>query len=306
MSGPLDSYRSADVLVDSSAYNSRGELFQTTDPSGTVNQSVFDDAGRTVTTIQNFQEGTSAGSDTNVTVEQTYSPDGKIATLTAVNPVTGDQVTTYLYGTSLTDGNDIARSDLLAAIVYPAAVESTDQVVFKYNQQSQIKQKTDQNGTVHQYHFDGLGRALNDVLIAVGAGVDTSVQSISYAYEIRGMISQVTSFSDAAGFFPVNQVTLTYNEFEQLISDAQNHTGAGGTPPQVQYGYANGTANTTRRTSITYPNGRVLNLDYASGEDDALSRVTNLTIAGESTACSSRTSILARSHSRAQRIRNQA
>ena len=43
----------------------------------------------------------------------------------------------------------------------------------------------------------------------------------------------------------------------------------------MNYGYADGTANTIRRTSITYPNGRVLNIEYATGtEDDTLSRVT--------------------------------
>ena len=116
-------------------------------------------------------------------------------------------------------------------------------------------------------------------MATLGAGVDGSVRSIQTAYEIRGMISQVTSTSDTAGTTPVNQVVLTYNQFEQLITDGQNHSGAGGSPPAVNYGYADGTANTIRPTSITYPNGRVLNITYASGDDDALSRVTNLAFA---------------------------
>ena len=181
-----------------------------------------------------------------------------------------------MYGTSLTAGSDIARSDLLVAEIYPDATDATDQVSYQYNRQSQVKQQQDQNGNVHQYAFDGLGRTTSDAVTTLGAGVDGSVLRIDTAYEIRGMVNQVTSFSDVAGATAVNQVTLTYNQFEQLTSDAQNHSGAGGTPPSVGYGYADGAANTVRPVSITYPNGRVLNINYASGEDDSLSRVTSL------------------------------
>ena len=234
--------------------------------------------------IQNYQTAASGICDANVTTKTTYAPDGGVATLTAVNPATGDQTTTYLYGTALGNGNAIARSDLLAATVYPNATDATDQVTYEYNLQSQVQQKQDQNGNVHQYSFDGLGRTTSDAVTTLGSGVDDGVLRIDTAYEIRGMVSQVTSYSDVAGTTPVNQVSLTYNEFEQLITDAQNHSGSGGSPPAVNYGYADGTANTIRRTSITYPNGRVLNIEYATGaEDDTLSRVTDLAIAGEST-----------------------
>ena len=70
--------------------------------------------------IQNYQDGTVYWSypDEDVTVETAYTADGQIATLTAKNPATGDQVTTYVYGTTLTD-SDIARADLLRAEIYP-------------------------------------------------------------------------------------------------------------------------------------------------------------------------------------------
>jgi hypothetical protein len=42
--------------------------------------------------------------------------------------------------------------------------------------------------------------------------------------------------------------------------------------PQIGFGYADGTSNHTRRTAITYPNGRVLRHEYSSGADDVLSR----------------------------------
>ena len=45
--------------------------------------------------------------------------------------------------------------------------------------------------------------------------------------------------------------------------------------PNVQYGYANGSANTVRPTSLTYPDDRVLTYDYGTtdGIDDASSRI---------------------------------
>ncbi len=48
--------------------------------------------------------------------------------------------------------------------------------------------------------------------------------------------------------------------------------------PFVQYAYANGSANTVRPTSVTYPDGRVISQDYGSTGSmaDALSRVASI------------------------------
>jgi RHS repeat-associated protein len=47
------------------------------------------------------------------------------------------------------------------------------------------------------------------------------------------------------------------------------------TTPKVQYGYASGSANTIRPTTVTYPNGRVITYSYGGGDSmsDALSRI---------------------------------
>ncbi|RCS48297.1 hypothetical protein DTL42_13510 [Bremerella cremea] len=78
----------------------------------------------------------------------------------------------------------------------------------------------------------------------------------------------------------VIQVQFAYNDFGQLITDYQAQGGAvnTSTSPKVQYGYANGSANTIRPTTLTYPNGRVLTYDYGAsdGMDDAASRVASL------------------------------
>ncbi len=51
-----------------------------------------------------------------------------------------------------------------------------------------------------------------------------------------------------------------------------------GTSPKVQYAYATGSDNTIRPTTLTYPDGRVLNYNYGSsgGTDDSLSRIASL------------------------------
>ena len=58
----------------------------------------------------------------------------------------------------------------------------------------------------------------------------------------------------------VNDAQMVYNDFGQLATDYQSHSGAvnTSTSPSVQYDYADGSANTIRPTTMTYPNGRVL------------------------------------------------
>ena len=86
----------------------------------------------------------------------------------------------------------------------------------------------------------------------------------------------------------VNEVENLYNDFWQLNQQFQEHSGAvsTGTSLNVQYGYADGTGNSSRPTSVTYPNGNVLNLGYGSSgsPDDLLSRVTSLALGSDTVA----------------------
>ena len=163
------------VLVSSVQYNARGEADTTTDPAGREDRTFFDDAGRVTKTIQNYVDGTvsAAAPDEDVTVETTYNADGQVATLTAKNPTTGDQVTRYVYGTA--QGGitpKIYRNDLLRAEIYPDSDDTTDlsdgvdgvydRVEMKYNRQGELIEKKDQNQTVHAFSFDALGRLTED------------------------------------------------------------------------------------------------------------------------------------------------
>ncbi len=71
-----------------------------------------------------------------------------------------------------------------------------------------------------------------------------------------------------------------YNGLGQLTTEYQSHSGVvnTSTTPSVQYAYvlmASG-ANNSRMTSMTYPNGRVVSYNYASGLDSSISRLTSI------------------------------
>jgi hypothetical protein len=103
------------------------------------------------------------------------------------------------------------------------------------------------------------------------------------AYDGQGNAYLFTSYSDTGGTTIVNQVQRSFNGYGQLTQEWQAHGGAVNTSisPSVQYGYGvlgqgNTNGNQSRLTSITYPNGRVINYNYASGVDDAISRLTSI------------------------------
>jgi YD repeat-containing protein len=95
------------------AFDNAGRLNQSTDPKGIVSQMTFDAAGRVTQTIEDYGTGL-----LNRTTNTTYALDGQVATLTAVNSATGNQTTTYTYGTVLASSG-VARNDLLASVTYP-------------------------------------------------------------------------------------------------------------------------------------------------------------------------------------------
>ena len=273
--------RSDTVLVSSTEFNSTGEAYKTIDPAGTESRQEYDDLGRVIKTIQNYVDGTPGpGSDTDVTVERTYNADGALLTLTAKNSTTGDQVTRYVYGTATGGGSPlIHRNDLLRAEIYPDPDDTTalgngsdgvyDRVEYEYNRQGELVEMTDQNGTVHEYDYDQLGRLTQDRVTTVGLGIENRVLRVQQTYEVRGMLQTVTNYSNATvgSGWVLSEVKFVYNDFGQLETEYQDHDAVVNTQatPKVGYGYANGSNNHTRRTKITYPDGRELNFNYGDG-----------------------------------------
>lgn len=269
---------SSTVLLTTTTYNDRGEANLITDPAGMVTESGFDDAGRIINEVQDYS--VSPG-HLNRRINYTYNADGKLAILNVHNETTGDQVTIYTYGTTLS-ASDIASNDYLVGVKYPDSTGPSDQVTFSYNRQGQTKLMTDQLGTAHVLEYDLLGRQIHDRVTTLGSGVDGSIRRISMTYEVRGMLQNVTSYNNATvgSGSVVNDVQHAYNSFSQLTTQYQSHLGAVNTSstPSVQYAYADGSDNTIRPTSTTYPNGRVINLNYGTSGamNDQLSRIGSL------------------------------
>ena len=280
--------RGDDVLVTSTGFNSDGEGSSTIDAAGKEDREEFDDAGRRTRRIENYKASPS-GADESVTTEWTYTPDNQVKTFKAVNSDTGDQVTKYVYGTTLTESG-VARNDLLRAEIYPDSddVDSPlgdgtdgiyDRIEHRYDRQGNRTEKKDQNETVHTYDYDKLGRLTHDRVTALGSGVDGAVRRISTTYEVRGLPLKTTSYDNATvgSGTVVNEVERIHNSFGQLVTEYQEHSGAVNTSTsmKVQYAYADGSANHVRQTSLTYPNGRMITYDYGSSGsiDDVLSRV---------------------------------
>lgn len=141
-----------------------------------------------------------------------------------------------------------------------------DQVTQAYNRQSQRTSLADQNGSVHTFDYDLLGRPTEDRVTTLGTNVDGAVRRIETAYEVRGLVSRSTSFDSAAvgAGSVVNETKFEHNSFGQSVNTYQSHSGAVNvlSTPSVQTGYADGSSNTVRPATLTYPNGRVLTYDY--------------------------------------------
>jgi len=281
--------RSNTVLVTTNHYKDDGDANAIIDPQGLDTRWENDDAGRRIRLFENFVEGCPEKSRVS---EYEWHPSGQLQQLTLVNADTGNQVTMWTYGTTLED-SAVASNNLPRTKIYP---ESEDrpagpsgayaQLHYAYNRQGQQTTFIDADGTEHDYAYDQLGRLTIDAVPTLGPGLDDSILRIERAYEVRGMLQTITSFSAVSGGTVVNESAFTYDPFRNLITDQQSHSGPVvlGTTPQVGYSYADGSANTVRRTSTIYPNGQALNVQYGAvnSADDHLNRVTALQLASES------------------------
>ena len=255
------------VLVSQSIYNIAGEMEDVVDPLAKIDRTEYDDAGRVTQVTMNYGQ-----SPTEVT--STEYEDGLMSKQIADNSTTGNQETTYTYGVTLTN-SEIASNDLLQSVTYPDSGE----VIYEYNRQGDQITMTDQNGTVHDYEYDQLGRRFKDK-VTVGTDVDDSVQRIETAYDNRMRVEKVTSYDAPSGGDVTSQVQYQYNDFSQVMTEYQQHGEEvnTSTSPNVQYAYEDGSHNNIRPTSMTYPDGRALAYQYGDEDDanDQLSRIQNL------------------------------
>src|SRR5205823_2605885 len=118
-------------------------------------------------------------------------------------PGGGYQKTQYVYGVTTSGGSAVTSNDVLTAVQHPdpstGAPSSSQQESYLVNALGQVTQYTDQNGNVHQYTYDVLGRLTIDAVTTLGSGVDGAVRRIEYAYDAHGNLSTITSYDAATG-----------------------------------------------------------------------------------------------------------
>jgi hypothetical protein len=228
-----------------------------------------------VFTVQNFTSFTSLSSpgntaaDKDVATAYTYNGLGSLETLTAVNPTTGNQITKYLY-------EDPSNASLETSAIYPDSSDTSssgvDQVKTSYYLDGSVKNRTDQNSTVHTYAYDAQRRAIADEVTTLGSDVDGTVRKITKTYNSFGALETISSL-DASGNV-VNQNRYEYDTNQNLFKLYSNPSGAVtiASTPYIQYTY-DATKN-LRPTSMTYPSGTTVNYAYGTsgGIDDLASR----------------------------------
>ena len=273
--------RSDTVLVNSTEYDSAGRAFKSIDPKGLENRTYFDALGRTVKTIANYVDGTVSDTD-DKTTEYAFGPAGMIS-LTAKLTGGGGQTTEWVYGVTAGGGSAVTSNDVISAVKFPdpstGSASSSSQDVYAINALGNNITYTDRNGSAHTYTFDVMGRLTADAVTTLGSGVNGAVRRIEVGYDAQGNSALFTSYDAASGGTVVNQISRDFNGLGQLTSEWQDHAGAvTGSTPRVQYAHAEMSfgANHSRPISMTYPNGKILTFNYASGLDATLSRISSL------------------------------
>ncbi len=274
--------RSDTVLVTSYLYDTAGRLKDVTDPRGLTSRTEYDLMGRTAKSIQNYVDGVVSDADDKTTVYG-YGPAG-MNSLTSLVTGGGGQTTESVYGVSPATGSTITSNDIVGATRWPdpttGAASSSEQETTAVNALGQTLTATDRNGNVHTLTYDVLGRVVSDAVTTLGTGVDGAVRRVDYAYDSQGNQFLVTSYDAASGGTIVNQVKREFNGLGQLTAVWQSHAGAvTGSSPKVGYTYTEmaGGANHSRLTGMTYPSGYSVGVNYASGLDSTISRMTSFT-----------------------------
>ncbi|MCP3996160.1 MAG: hypothetical protein GY722_14035, partial [bacterium] len=289
--------RSDNALRTDYAYYTDGALKSTTDPRDLETRYDYDDAGRQVTVIRNYVNGTPSGvtgdDDAHTRTEYTdglrtklwvdFDGDGTVDT--------GDQDTIYTYSTSKgasAGDSKIGTGHLLQKIQYPDSSGGTDVVTFAYNAQSQRIYKKDQAGIVIETDFDDSGREEHRRVTTLDADFDGDVRRISTTYDVLGRWELITQYDNATvGSGSVtDEVKYTYEGWGYISTIEQDNNSAvassGGDEYEISYTYEKKQAigrNTIRRVNFVAPSGNTFDHEYRSvGDrfDDDCSRVTHI------------------------------
>jgi RHS repeat-associated protein len=264
--------RSDSVLVTSFAYNAAGRLETVTDPKNIAAKTTYDDLGRTVKVEeadgQNEERWTLTGYDGLSNTTQLVADIDKDDTTLSGGAWTtdaDDQVTTYTFYNSTRSPYHAA---LPTQIKYPDGDDTDDNVQTTYAldgrpAERRLQKLAGQNDRpVLAFDYDDTLRRLTKQRLTQAGGVDTTVQSVAYAYSL-GRTYLLTSYptNDCSGT-PLNQVYRTYNNaFGILWGEYQEHEGAADDDSSLRVVYSFATTVSggvytygRRLTSVCYPN----------------------------------------------------
>ena len=263
------------ILITETRYNAAGRRHEMVAPDGVVERNNFDALGQITRQIE------ACGTDAQRTQQFRWHTSSQMEFLILENPDTGQQVTQWIFGTTL-DTSEVARNDVVIGKRYPTGESSQ----FTLNRQGEYQSEIQPNGTEHQYNRNKVGKVIHDRVTSLGPEIDDSVLRISTVFNNRGFEETITTYDHAtvgSGAI-VNQVKKEYDAFNHMISDAQEHDGAvDANTPEVGYTVSDGSNNTLRKTSVSTPSGQKLNYDYGAADsiEDAFNRPAALKVDGE-------------------------
>ena len=273
-------FRSDTTLVTSYGYDVGGFLKLITDPRGIATRQVNDQLGRTVQKIDN---ATADGAEQPGSRSTRYSYDGLDHLLlvgvynTLPDGTTHFESTNYQYGPAGAEGGSVLlTNDQLGHITYSGNFIEK----YAYNALGEVTKKRDRNGTLHEYEHDLGGRVTGDVVTDYGTAdddLDQYVDKLAFGYDALGRVTSARSEGGTgSGWAVLNEVKREYNDFGQLSTESQAHSGAvNGTTPRVSYDYlmVNGASQLDR---MSYPSGGQ-NATYAY---DAIGRPSQVSFNG--------------------------
>ncbi len=253
---------SASVIVTRTVYHTDGTVAESIDPKGRRTRYAYDDAGRVVATIANY-----TGASTPITGEvrdhdiyTRYAYEHGLRRFVWTDKTGGftggfppsvgasDQVTEYIYGTTLQDPDEpmesgIASGHLLREVVYPEQEDmqpKADRAVrYAYNAQGQVIWTEDQDGNIIRTIHDELGRETARRVTSLATGYDGTVRRIGMTYLDRGMVDRVTQYNAPTAGSVVDEVQYTYDGWGNVLSFVQDVDPGNRDPFQVEYGYVN-------------------------------------------------------------------
>ncbi len=212
-------------VTTTSTYDGYGEVLTATDPLGGVTRYSYDSQGDTTQTVENYQAGAPADSQTNVTTSATYDVLGQ--RLTATDALGVVMQTTYdimgnVMRTVANDRSAVSGSNVDSSGGTTGSIDTNITTSYGYDKLGRRMTTTNPKGIESQTTYDAEGRVTRTVENYVGGGPSDSQTNVATAtaYDAAG---NATVATDASG----DTTTTTFDEGNRPTDDkTTDSTGA--------------------------------------------------------------------------------